>query len=146
MIKMRIEGADEVIRALRKVPDDAQAAMKHEAKDIATSLTDWIKASGRAHSRQGARAARSVREGNQGFWPLITANNSSKLLFGSIFGMKRHTGWYAARRYRSEPGRQFGAYVGFPGYWFFSDAEQRQPWIQAEWSKAADDVVHRWGA
>jgi hypothetical protein len=146
VIKVRIEGADEVIRALRKLPADAQAAMKHEARDIATSLADFMKADARSHSRQAARASRSVRERNQGFWPVITANNSSRLLFGSIFGMKRHSGWYAHRRYARSSGEQFGPYIGFPGHWFFSSAERYQPWVESEWQKAADDVVHRWGA
>ena len=146
VIKVRIEGADEVIRALKKVPKDAQAAMRAEAKDIATSLADWMKADARAHSRQAARASRSVREGNVGFWPVITADNRSKLLFGSVFGMKRHSGWYSARRYALSAGRQFGPYVGFPGHWFFSSAEERQPWVESEWNKAADEVVRRWDA
>ena len=115
VIKVRIEGADEVIRALQKVPADAQKAMRREAKDIATSLADWMKADARAHSRQAARAARSVREANQGFWPVITADNRSKLLFGSVFGMKRHSGWYSARRYARSTGSQFGPWIGFPG-------------------------------
>ena len=145
-IKVRIEGADEVIRALRKVPKDAKVAMRHEAKDIATSLADFMKADARGHSRQAARASRSVREANQGFWPVITADNRSKLLFGSVFGMKKHTGWYAFPQYRRSTGHQFGEFVGFPGYWFFLSADKRQPWIESEWSKAADEVVDRWGA
>ena len=146
VFKVRIEGADEVIRALDKLPADAQDAMRHEARDIATSLADWMKADGRAHSRQGARAARSVREANQGFWPVITANNSSRMLFGSIFGMKRHTGWYNKRRYRNSRGMQYGPYIGFPGYWFFSSADRRQPWVESEWQKAGDTVVREWSA
>lgn len=146
VIKVRIEGADEVIRALRKVPRDAQAAMRHETKDIATSLADFMKADAHGHSRPAAKAARSVREGNVGFWPVITADNRSKLLFGSVFGMKKHTGWYAFPQYRRSIGHQFGPWIGFPGYWFFSSAEKRQPWVQSEWHKAADEVVHRWGA
>lgn len=149
VIKMRIEGADEVIRALKKAPKDIQDAAKREAKDIATSLADWIKADARRHSRQAARASSSVREGNMGFWPMISASNTGRargLLFGSVFGMKRHSGWYAAGRYADSKGRQFGPYVGFPGHWFFSTAEHRQSWIQSEWGKAAEDVVHRWSA
>lgn len=146
VIKVRIEGAGEVIRALDKVPADAQKAMKTQAKDIATSLADYMKRDARGHSRQAARASRSVREANQGFWPVITADNRSKLLFGSMFGMKRHTGWYAHRRYLRSPGEQFGPYIGYPGYWFFSTAERYQPWIESEWHKAADEVVHRFGA
>lgn len=146
VIRVRIEGADEVIRALDKLPKDARQAMREQAKDIATSLADFIKLAGRNHSRQAARAARSVRESSQGVWPVITANNSSRLLYGSVFGMRRHSGWYAKRRYRRSRGQQFGPYIGYPGYWFFKTAEERQPWIESEWHKAADDVVRRWSA
>jgi hypothetical protein len=148
-IKVKIEGDQEVIRALRKVPKDAQAAMKAEAKDIAVSLADWIKADARRRGRQAARGASTVREGNRGVWPQITASNTGRargLLFGSVYGMKRHSGWYAAGRYSRSEGRQFGPYVGYPGFWFFSTAEKKQPWITKEWQKAADEVVHRWGA
>ena len=106
---VRIEGADEVIRALDKLPKDARDAMKAQAKDIATSLADFIKLGGRAHSRQAARAARTVRESSEGFWPVITANNSSGLLFGSIFGMTRKSGWYAKRRYFNSRGSNSSA-------------------------------------
>lgn len=149
VVKVKIVGADEVIRALRALPKDAQDAMKYQARDIAVSLADFVKADGRRHSRQGARAASSVREGNQGFWPIITASSTGRargLLFGSVFGMKRHSGWYAQARYRKSREDQFGPYVGFPGYWFFKTAEDRQPWIESEWHKAADDLVGKWGA
>ena len=148
--RVKIEGADEVLRALTKVPADAKKAMRAEAKDIATSLTDWIKADARSRGRQAARGASTVREGRQGFWPAVTGSNTGRargIMFGSVYGMKRHSGWYNHARY-NRPGAkgQFGPYVGFPGYWFFSTAEKRQPWIAAEWAKAADDVVHEWGA
>lgn len=148
VIKVRIEGADEVIRALQKLPKDAQDAAKAEAKDIATSLEDFIKLDARRHSRQAARASRTVKAGAQGFWPVITASNTGRakgLLFGSVFGMKRRSGWYGFARYEDK-GKQFGGYVGFPGYWFFSTAEERQPWIASEWHKAAEQVVAKWGA
>jgi hypothetical protein len=159
VIKVRIEGADEVIRALDKVPADAKKAMKAQSKDIATSLADWMKASGRARGGpQGARAASTVKEGNQGFWPMITAGNTGRargrkpskfgggVLFSSVFGQERHSGWYGLPPYRRSTGRQFHPHIGFPGYWFFRDAEERQPWIESEWHKAADEVVHRWSA
>lgn len=148
-VKVTIEGANEVIRALRKLPKDAQVAMKTQAKDIAISLADWIKADARARGRQAARGASTVKEGAAGAWPQITASNTGRakgILFGSVYGMKRHSGWYAAGRYRNSGGQQFGEYVGFPGRWFFVTAEKRQPWITEEWTKAADDVIAKWGA
>lgn len=149
-VRIRVEGDEEVIRALEKVPADTQEAMRDQAKDIATSLTDFIKIAGRQHSRQAARVARTVRETSEGGWPVIEASNTGRargLLFGSIFGMKRHTGWYNHRRYNRPGARgQYGPYVGFPGYWFFRTAEERQPWIESEWQKASDEVVRRWSA
>jgi hypothetical protein len=150
-VRVRLEGDKEVIRALAKVPADVREAMRAEAKDIATSLTDFIKIDGRNHSRQAARAARTVRQTSQGGWPVIEASNTGRargLLFGSIFGMKRHTGWYNHARYNHRPGArgQFGAYISYPGYWFFRTYEDRKPWIESEWQKAGDEVVRRWSA
>lgn len=149
VIRVKVEGAEQVIRALRKLPTDAKVAMRTEAKDIATSLTDWIKADARRHGRQSARVAPSVREGREGFWPVVTASSSGRakgLLFGAVFGMKRHSGWYRHKRYHGSPGHQFGPYIGFPGYWFFSTAEKHQPWVTSEWGKAGDEIVRRWDA
>ena len=157
--KVKVSGADEVIRALDKLPKDAQDAMRHQAKDIATSLADWIKISGRrAGGAQGARAASTVREANVGFWPAITASNTGRargrkpskkgggVLLSSVFGQKQHSGWYGKPRYFRSSGRQYRPYIGYPGYWFFKDAEDRQPWIESEWHGAADEVVRKWSA
>jgi hypothetical protein len=145
-IKVKIDGLEEMARSLRALPQDAQAEMKREAKDIATSLADWMKADARGHSRQAAKASRSVREAAQGFWPMVTASNSSKLLWGSIFGMKQHSGWYRHKRYRSAKGQQFkGGYIGYPGYWFFSSAERRMDWVSSEWGKAAEEIARKVG-
>jgi hypothetical protein len=146
---VRIEGADEVIRALDKLPADARKAMRDEAKDIATSLADFIKIAGKAQGRQGPRAASTVREGNEGFWPVITASNTGRargLLFGSEFGMNRKSGWYRKRRYFDSPALQFRPHLGGGSYWFFKTAEARQPWVQSEWGKAAEQVVREWSA
>jgi hypothetical protein len=147
---VKIEGDREVIRALRKLPADAQKAMRTEAKDIAISLTDLIKIDARSRGRQAARGASTVREGNRGIWPQITGSNTGKargIMFGSVYGMKRHSGWYNHARYNRPGARgQFGAYVGYPGHWFFTTAQKHRAWITREWTKAARDVVDRWGA
>jgi hypothetical protein len=148
-IRVRIEGADEVIRALDKLPADAKRAMRDQAKDIATSLADFIKIAGKAESRQAARAASTVREANQGVWPVITASNTGRakgLLFGSEFGVKGKFGWYAKRRYFGSPALQFKPWFKGSSYWFRRTAEERQPWIQSEWQGAADEVIRRWSA
>lgn len=148
-ITVRIEGGDEVIRALEKLPNDAQEVLRGEAKDIATSLADRIKIAGRRHSRQAARAASTVKEGREGFWPTITASNTGRargFLFGSEFGMNRRTGWYAKRRYFGSRGYQFGPHLGGGSYWFFREADRNQAWVESQWRDAADQVIRRWSA
>lgn len=150
-LKVSIEGADEVLRAFEKLPKEADTALRYQAYDISKSLADWIKQAGRAHSRQAARPASTVREQRAGtsVWPVITASNKGRakgLLFGSEFGMTRKSGWYAKRRYFDSPGSQFGPHLGGGSYWFFRTAEVKQGWVESEWHKAADEVVRRWSA
>lgn len=146
--RVRIEGANEVIRALDKLPADAKTAMHEQAKDIATSLTDFIKIAGKSQGRQTARAASTVKEGNEGFWPVITASNTGRakgLLFGSEFGVKGKFGWYRKVRYFGSPKLQFRPWHQ-GSYWFFKTVEDRESWIELEWHKAADEVIRRWSA
>lgn len=157
-IRLRIEGADEVIRALNRLPKDVKKAMRAQAKDIAISLADRIKIAGRGQGRQGPRVASTVREGNVGFWPVVTASNTGRargrkpdengsgLLFGFEFGMNRKTGWYRHQRYFNGGDYQFRPHLGGGSYWFFKTAKERQPWIQSEWGKAAEQVVREWSA
>lgn len=147
-IRVRISGANEVIRALDRLPAGATKALKGEAFDIADYLTDRIKIAARGDSRQSARAASSVRARRDRF-PVITAGGTARsrgVLFGSEFGMNRRSGWYAARRYSHSIGRQFRPHTGASSYWFFKTAEQQQPWVAREWTKAADKVIREWSA
>jgi hypothetical protein len=82
-------------------------------------------------------------------WPTISASNTGRaagLLFGSEFGMTRHSGWYNRRRYNDLPNHQFRPHLGGGSYWFFSTVEQNQPWIASEWGEAAEQVVREWSA
>lgn len=148
-LAVSIEGANEVLRAFDKIPRDADTELREQAFDIAKVVADRIKAAGRAHSRQAARAASTVRE-VRGQWPTIEASNTGRargLLFGSEFGQDRHTGWYARARYSDSSGYQFGGpHLGGGSYWFFRSAQEMQPYVEAEWRKVADSVVRKWSA
>lgn len=146
--KVSISGADEVLRAFDKLPKDADDELRAQAFDIAKVLADRIKYAGRAHSRQAARAASTVKE-VKGRWPTIQASNTGRakgLLFGSEFGMTRHSGWYNKRRYRKSTGHQFGPHLGAGSYWFFKTADELQPYVADQWREVADNVVRRWSA
>ena len=148
-LPVRIEGADEVIRALTKLPTDARRELSNEAFDISKSLTDRIKIAGRAQGGQARRAAGTVREVRAGAWPAVQASNTGRargLLFASEFGMTRRSGWYARGRYFASEGRQYRPHLGRGSYWFFRTAEAMAGWIEREWHKAADATVRRWSA
>lgn len=146
MIRIRVEGVEEILRACRRLGPDAERELKRQARDIAETLADRIYYAGAADSRQSARAARSVRAVSGGAWPAIRASNSSRLLFGSEFGATRHFGWYSLPRYSDSFGKQFRPHLGGGSYWFFKTAEENQPWVESQWRAAADAVIRQWGA
>lgn len=144
--KVSIEGANEVLRAFDKLPKDADTELREQAFDIAKVLADRIKAAGRRHSRQAARAASTVKE-VKGRWPIVQASNTGRakgLLFGSEFGMTRKSGWYAKRRYFDSAGSQFGPHG--PSRWFFKTADELEPYVADQWREVADNVVRKWSA
>lgn len=146
--KVSIEGANEVLRAFDKLPKDADTELREQAFDIAKVLADRIKAAGRARGRQAGRAASTVKE-VRGRWPIVQASNTGRakgLLFGSEFGMTKHTGWYSKGRYRDSTGYQFGPHLGGGSYWFFKTATEMQPYVAEQWREVADNVVRKWGA
>jgi hypothetical protein len=148
-LQVHVVGADGVVRAFRQVPKDADRALKAEAKDIANVLKDKIWYGARRLGRQTPRANSTVKVGTEGVWPVISASNTGRahgLLFGSVFGMKRHTGWYSKPRYSQSTGHQFRPYIGYPGYWFHKEAVESKSWIDSELQDAADEVVRRWAA
>jgi hypothetical protein len=148
-LTVRIQGADEVLRALAKLPRDAEQALREQARDIAETLADRIYYAGRREGRQAARAATTVKAVTAGAWPAVQASNTGRakgLLFGSEFGMNRKSGWYRKPRYFDSPALQFKPHRGAASYWFFATSEANQPWVESEWHKAADEVVRRWSA
>jgi hypothetical protein len=147
-MRVRISGADEVLRAIHALGRDAEKALRDQAYDIADYLADKIKYAASADSRQSARAASSVKAVRDR-WPVIIAGGTKRsqgVLFGSEFGATRRFGWYARARYYHSPARQFRPHQGASSYWFFATAEREQPWVERQWQDAADDVIRRWSA
>src|SRR5437762_1246487 len=88
-----VEGAEEVRRALLKLPLQARDEARKGMTKLSRELAVIIRAAGRADSRQSARAARTVRA-NRGLSPGVVAG-PHPLLFGSEFGALGRFGWYA---------------------------------------------------
>jgi hypothetical protein len=146
-IRTRITGLREVLRALDRLPDDAQREARQGAVRLSRLLANRIRAAGRASSRQSARASRTVRTATDGNNPAVVAG-PHPLLFGSNFGARGRFGWYLKPRYWHSPARQFRPWVGQGGndYWYFSTVDREQPEIAREHRSMLDAIVRSWSA
>lgn len=142
---VRIEGDEEVLRALDRLPEQGRAELHRGVDFLAGRFTRAIRAAGRASSRQSARAASTVRSQVTGTNAVVSAG-PHPLLFGSEFGVKRRFGWYANRRYGRDEDRQFRRHLGGGSYWFFATATARQGEVDREAQAIGDRTVARWSA
>jgi hypothetical protein len=128
---------------MRNLPADANRELDRETRELAEKLADFARAAGRADTRQSARAATTVRaETGRGFPQAVVGPHP--LLFGSEFGIKRRTGWYAKPRYLDSPARQFRPWNN-SSYWFLRTQTERGPEIQEAFTEIADAIIEAWG-
>jgi hypothetical protein len=158
-LNVRIEGANEVLRAFSKLPADATNELRDRTLDVSRELAGKIRSAGEAESRVAARAASTVKAVRdripavqasttgraRGRKPSKKGSGSGGVLFASEFGMTRKSGWYSKPRYFDSAGRQFRPH-GTHSYWFFVTAERNQSWMADQWDKVADAVVRDWSA
>jgi len=144
-LDIKVRGAREVMRALDALPADARREARRGAVELSRELARIVRAAGRADTRQSARAARTVRTATAGTNPAVVAG-PHPLLFGSEFGIKRRTGWYAAGRYDDSPARQFRRHRGNQSYWFFKAQDEAAPKIRRAHQEMVDAIVRSWSA
>lgn len=140
VVRVRITGVRETLRACRELPDDAQRELRDRSKALAESLAVQIRAAAVSDSGQSALMAPTVRARRDRV-PVIVAGGpkrvgrnrkpAHKILFGSEFG--------------SNALRQFRPHRGASSYWFFRTVEDNSARIDREWNAAASDVLARWG-
>jgi len=140
-----VTGLDEVLRALEKLPSDAEREARAGAVRISRRLAVLIRAAARGSDRQSARAGRTVRTQTLGLTPNVIAG-PHPLLFGSNFGALGRFGWYSNRRYGSSRPRQFRPHRDRPDYWFFSTAERSNAELEQEYQEIADAIIRDWSA
>lgn len=143
---VRVTGLREVIRALHRLPEQAQREARAGAVRVSRDLANLIRAAGRASDKQSARASRTVRTATDGLNPNVIAG-PHPFLFGSEFGVIARFGWYRKGRYHASPKRQFrGRTPGNVGYWFFPTAKAENPGLRDSYQAIADAIIRDWGA
>lgn len=144
-LRVTVRGLAEVRRALARVPAEGQRALVRRSNEVAYNLLRRQRTAARREGRQAARAATTLKVVRGSTFPRVEAG-PHELLFGSEFGVKRRFGWYSLPRYGHSRPRQFKPHRGNDSYWFRKAAEDSRPQMDAEWARAADDVVRSWGA
>jgi hypothetical protein len=139
-VNISIDGLKETIRALSRLPKDANDEIREAALELSRKLADAAAASGRREGSQAALVAGTVKAVRDRV-PAVSAGGTKrigsrrkpayKLLFGSEFGATRY--------------RQYKPHVGKGSYWFFRTIEDEQVTISAEWLDAADRIIKKFG-
>lgn len=139
---LHVEGAGEVLAALRDLPAEASDRLREAAGQIAGKLLPDIRSAARAdRSPQAALAASTVKVRRDRL-PVIGVGGSKrlgkrrapawKLLFGSEFGSNRHRQFHKRHR-------------GTTGSWFFGSVEREAETITQEWADAVQGIVDDFG-
>lgn len=149
-VRMHISGVRETLRALDVLPKNASEALRDASLKLAEKLAVLAAADFRANGGpQGSLLAGTVKAKRDRV-PVIEAGGTARvgrnrspawgLVFASVFGMNRRSGWFASPRYGTAENRQYRPHEG-GAYAFFPVVDQNAAAIAAQWNAAADRVV-----
>lgn len=139
-VKVRIDGINQTLAALSRLPKDAQDEIRAVSAELAKALAVTAAQAARTEGRQAALVAVTVKAGRDRV-PVINAGGARrvgrnrepayKVLFGSEFGANYY--------------KQFKPHLGAGSYWFFKTVDDEQAEISRAWLDAADEIVERFG-
>ena len=110
-----VEGAEEMVKALRAAGKDGQKKIKEAGKDVGDLVTDRAQRRARSGApMQRAAALKGLKAGATNKGGTIRIVNTAKVPYAlaAFLGVKGRRGWYAAERYRGSGGQQFPVFVG----------------------------------
>ena len=141
---VRVEGADAMVRALRRLPKAARDEFRREATKLSRELATKLRAAVRAESkgRMGSKVAPTIRA-QTGLSAGVLVGPQD-MVFGTEFGMNRKSGWYADERFRDNTALQYFRHQG-DGYWWNPTIRASKPDADAAVERALDEAVRHWG-
>lgn len=115
---IRVEGADEMARALREASVETRMEVRRANQRIGKKVEGWAKQEARAGTRMQAAAARSLLGGSTNDYAFVRVTRNAKTPFAlaAFWGVRGRRGWYAAQKYRSSTKPQFSPWVGNSGW------------------------------
>ncbi|PXY17346.1 hypothetical protein [Prauserella flavalba] len=154
-VRLRIDGVRDTLQALQALPKDANEELRERSMKLATVLAEQARADGMADAAPQSKLVATTVKARRDRVPVVEAGGTRRLgrhktpayglLFASVFGMNRRSGWYAAPRYRGARGRQYRPHRGQDAYWFFPVIESQQARIAREWNEAASEIARKFG-
>ncbi|WIY05463.1 hypothetical protein QRX60_17030 [Amycolatopsis mongoliensis] len=153
VVKVRIDGVREILRAFSVLPKDAQNAIRDHSQALARKLAIKAVVDVSLHGGpQGPNLSTTVKAVRDRV-PAIQVGGTRRIgstrapaygmLFGSLFGMNGRSGWFSYARYASAAGRQYRPHQGRDAYAFFPLVEREAATISREWHAAVDDVIRK---
>jgi hypothetical protein len=138
VVRVRIDGLRETIKAFAHLPKDATVELRAASLAIAEALAETVRTAAEGDSGQSALMAPTIRAMRDRV-PAIAAGGARrvgsnkvpafKVLFGSEFGS------HSLKQYRP---------FNPTGYWFFSTVQANEDEIGARWLAGADEIVRKW--
>ncbi len=152
-VKVRITGVREMQAAFRRLPPEANKALRRETLGLSKDLAEKIRAAATASDSQSALVAKTVKARSDRV-PSIVAGGTTqvgprrkyappswsrkhrapahKILFGANFG--------ATHLNQFRPHRPAGG----DDYWFFKTIEANEARVSAGWNRVVADVAEEW--
>ena len=138
-LTLHVDGLKEALRAISKLPKDAQVEVRDRALTIAEGLAIKLRVAARGESAQAGLMAPTIRARRDRV-PSVEAGGTRrvgrkrkpayKILFGSEFGSHLP---------------QFKPHLGRGSYWFYKTFEDNQEALMSEWAEAVNEVADKWG-
>lgn len=152
-IRMRLEGADDVLRAIKGLPKEATRELRQASLELSKGLARDIAQAGRRRGGQAALIAGTAKAKFDRV-PAVKVGGSAKrgrnrtpasdLLIGSEFGHSGQGGRGPGSRNYAPHG--FGRRASPNGLWIYPTVRRREADISAAWLKAADAVIAKFEA
>ncbi|GHG97568.1 hypothetical protein ACFORH_42975 [Amycolatopsis roodepoortensis] len=151
VVRMQIDGVRDTLKAFDLLPKNAADALRDASLDLASKLAVKAAADLAAHGGPQGRLVAQTVKARRDRVPVVEAGGTRRLgrhrapayglVFASVFGMTRRSGWYASPRYGGQTGTQYREHRGTNAYAFFPVIEREQREISRAWHAAADRVV-----
>lgn len=132
-----MRGLPEFRRELKAVDKAFGKELRQVHLKVARLVADRAKAAAPARARKAIRARATQRSAS-----IEMVNNPADAL-GILWGMRRRSGWYGARRYRQSSGRQFRPWVG--NQWDPGETGGQPYYVGPAINASVDEVVELFG-